>query len=73
MNDNGKYNDCEIVGDLLPLYIDGVCRIIGADGQAVESLLTVLKQLEAEYGFNAVLTMSVLPEELPESAQQYVG
>ena len=51
----------------------GVCRIIGADGQAVESLLTVLKQLEAEYGFNAVLTMSVLPEELPESAQQYVG
>lgn len=59
--------------DIEYLYIDGVCRIIGADGQAVEFLLTVLKQLEAEYGFNAVLTMSVLPEELPESAQQYVG
>ena len=59
--------------DIEYLYIDGLLRIIGDDDAAFEQFMKVLTRLEKEYGFNAVVTVSKIKEQIPPQYQAYVA
>ena len=57
--------------DIEYLYIDGICRIIGWENQALDSFIGTVESLQKEYGFKTVLTISVDKEELPAQFIKY--
>ena len=57
--------------DIEYLYIDGICRIIGWEAETLNTFISVIENLQKEYGFKAVLTISVNKEELSEQASKY--
>ena len=59
--------------DIEYLFIDGLLRIIGDDEDAFDRFMQVVIRLEKEYGFNVVVTVSKIKEQIPEKYQAYVA
>ena len=57
--------------DIEYLFIDGLFRIIGGEEKDFESFIKDIEWLEKEYSFNAVVTVSMDKEDLPEFAKKY--
>ena len=51
--------------DIEYIYIDGLMRIVGIDADVTE-LFKDIVELEKQYGFKAIITISKYKEELPE-------
>ncbi|MBP5372907.1 MAG: hypothetical protein J6Y44_01825 [Clostridia bacterium] len=57
--------------DIEYVYIDGLLRIIGNDSDLTDFFKDLI-DLEREYGFKAVITLSKDKKELPEFVQGFV-
>lgn len=51
--------------DIEYLFIDGVRRIIVDDEEGLSNFFKAIERLENEYGFKAILTISLAKEDLP--------
>ena len=58
--------------DIEYIFIDGLTRIIGGDFKDITAFLDVIKWLEKEYGFKAVITVSKLKEEFPDEYKAFI-
>ncbi len=57
--------------DIEYLFIDGVIRIIKDDEAGLKAFFEDIERLEKEYGFKAVLTVSIAKEDLPCYLKQF--
>ncbi len=59
--------------DIEYIFIDGLLKIIGDDKAAVESFISDVATLEKEYGFKAIMTVSMDAADLPEGVKGYAA
>lgn len=58
--------------DIEYLFIDGLCKMTGYETENVEKFVSAIESLEKEYGFKAIMTVSMDQDKIPESAKQYI-
>lgn len=58
--------------DIEYLFIDGLCKMTGYETEDVQKFMEELEKLEKEYGFKAIMSVSMDEEKIPESAKNYI-
>ncbi len=58
--------------DIEYLFIDGLCKMTGYETEDVDKFLSAICELEKEYGFKAIMTVSMDEDKIPESAKNYI-
>ncbi len=58
--------------DIEYLFIDGLCKMTGYETEEVDTFVRAIENLEKEYGFKAIMTVSMDQDKIPESAKKYI-
>lgn len=58
--------------DIEYLFIDGLCKMTGYETEDVDTFVRTIEKLEKEYGFKAIMTVSMDQDKIPESAKKYI-
>lgn len=58
--------------DIEYLFIDGLCKMTGYETEDVDTFVRTIETLEKEYGFKAIMTVSMDQDKIPESAKKYI-
>ncbi len=58
--------------DIEYLFIDGLCKMTGYETEDVDKFLTAIFELEKEYGFKAIMSVSMDADKIPEAAKNYI-
>ncbi len=58
--------------DIEYLFIDGLCKMTGYETENVAEFLSAIEKLESEYGFKAIMTVSMDQDKVPETAKNYI-
>lgn len=58
--------------DIEYLFIDGLCKMTGYETESVDQFIKAIEKLEKEYGFKAIMTVSMDADKVPQSAQSYI-
>lgn len=58
--------------DIEYLFIDGLCKMTGYETEEVDTFVRTIETLEKEYGFKAIMTVSMDQDKIPESAKKYI-
>lgn len=58
--------------DIEYIFVDGLCKMTGYETEDVDTFIKAIEGLEKEYGFKAILTVSMDDAKIPESAKNYI-
>lgn len=59
--------------DIEYIFIDGLCKMTGYETQNVDAFIKTIEKLEKEYGFKAIMSVSMDEATIPESAKNYLA
>lgn len=58
--------------DIEYIFVDGLCKMTGYETDDVDAFIKAIEGLEKEYGFKAILTVSMDENKIPDSAKNYI-